>query len=358
MSEVFISYKREDEARVSALVRALERHGLACWWDRGLVAGENWRGRIQSELDEARAVVVCWTERTAGSEGLFVRDEAARAQRAGKLVPVLLDNVTPPLGFGELQSIDLSHFARGPASALSGGRLGASHRDPFVLDLVAAVRATLAGQPAPAPRGRWRRLVRRLSWGSLATGAAALAMAFASNTLGLQEQVCNVDVAQPGVSDACGYFSLGGRPTQAERLAWAARPTEPDARCDGLRDFIQRYPGSHFAPTASSLLAARRVEVEQRWTPGERPLPLRETASASPDRSAAEMATLDAARAQAERLCRNFETTGLFRVRQAQVEPQQWDCHPEGKKAWVCAVDGVTRCQFDEGVEIKHERCE
>jgi hypothetical protein len=358
MSDVFVSCKREDEARVSALVRALERHGLAVWWDRGVVAGENWRARIQSELDEARAVVVCWTERTAGGEGRFVREEAGQALRGGKLVSVLLDKVTPPLGFGELPAVDLSHFARGAASALSGGRLGASHHDPFVLDLVAAVRATLAGQPAPRPRGRRRRLYRRLTWGGLATGLAALGAAFAGNSLGLQDRSCELGFAQPALSDACGALGLGGRPTKDERLAWATRPTGMDAGCAGLRDFLQRYPRGRYAPVASHLLAARKVEVEQRWTPGERPLPLRESAIAGPDRNAAEEAALDAARANAEHLCKNIESTGLFRVRHADVEPQQWDCRPEGKKAWVCAVDGVTRCQLDEGVEIQHEHCD
>jgi hypothetical protein len=91
MSEVFVSYKREDEARVSALVAALERHGLACWWDRGLVAGENWRARLKEELDQAGAVLVVWSTISAGSHGMFVQGDASHAQRRGKLVPVLLD---------------------------------------------------------------------------------------------------------------------------------------------------------------------------------------------------------------------------------------------------------------------------
>ncbi|MBK6850532.1 MAG: toll/interleukin-1 receptor domain-containing protein [Burkholderiales bacterium] len=87
MSEVFVSYKREDEARVSALVAALERHGLACWWDRGVVAGENWRARLKAELDEAGAVLVVWTKISAGSHGMFVQGDASHAQRRGKLCP-------------------------------------------------------------------------------------------------------------------------------------------------------------------------------------------------------------------------------------------------------------------------------
>lgn len=36
MTDVFISYKREDEARVGRLVQALEKAGLKLWWDRDL----------------------------------------------------------------------------------------------------------------------------------------------------------------------------------------------------------------------------------------------------------------------------------------------------------------------------------
>ena len=49
MNEVFVSYKREDEARVGRLVQALEGTGLSIWWDRGLAG---WR-----EL--ARADSIC-----------------------------------------------------------------------------------------------------------------------------------------------------------------------------------------------------------------------------------------------------------------------------------------------------------
>ncbi|MEY4749537.1 MAG: hypothetical protein RIQ60_1751 [Pseudomonadota bacterium] len=358
MSEVFVSCKREDEVRVSAVVRALEQHGLAVWWDRGVVAGENWRARIDSELDEARAVVVCWTDLTVGSAGRFVQDEAERARRAGKLVSVLLDKVTPPAGFATLPAIELRHFARGLASALSGGRLGASAHDPFVLDLVAAVRATMAGEPAPRPRGRRLRLVRRLAWGGLAGALGAAALAFATNTLGLQERACTLDIAQPALSDRCGAWGLGDRPTQAERLAWAARPRGTPQSCEALRGFMRQFPHGRHAAEAAALLAARKENVEQRWTSGERPLPLRESATAGPDRGTAEQAALDRAQAHAERQCQNLETSGLIRVRHFELDAKQWDCHPEGGKAWACVLDAVTTCQLDEGREIKTERCD
>ena len=81
MSEIFVSYKREDETRVGSVVRALEGAGLSVWWDRGLPGGESWRSQIQNALDTAKCVIVVWTHQSVGPSGDFVRDEAGCAKR-------------------------------------------------------------------------------------------------------------------------------------------------------------------------------------------------------------------------------------------------------------------------------------
>ena len=78
MSEIFISYKREDEVRVGRLAKALQDAGLSIWWDRSLAGGENWRSQIENELDAAKCVIVVWTYQSAGPAGDFVRDEAGQ----------------------------------------------------------------------------------------------------------------------------------------------------------------------------------------------------------------------------------------------------------------------------------------
>jgi serine/threonine-protein kinase len=107
MSDVFVSYKAEDRRRVQPLVQALQADGLSVWWDEHIGAGDVWRETIERQLDEARTVVVVWSKRSVGSEGSFVREEASRAQRRGVYVPVLIDPVSPPLGFGESQATSL-----------------------------------------------------------------------------------------------------------------------------------------------------------------------------------------------------------------------------------------------------------
>ncbi len=118
MSDVFISYKREDEKRVSRLVKALEDEGFSIWWDRDMAAGNSWQVQIETALRNAKCVVVVWTETSVSPAGDFVRDEARLAESLGTLVPVLLDKVDPPLGFGEIQAVNLKGW-RG------------NRRDPF-----------------------------------------------------------------------------------------------------------------------------------------------------------------------------------------------------------------------------------
>jgi len=104
-TDVFISYKAEDRPRLKALVAALEAEGFSVWWDAHIGGGANWREDIQEHLDAAKCVIVAWSKRSVGREGNFVRDEATRAQRRGVYLPIRLDSVEPPLGFGEVQAI-------------------------------------------------------------------------------------------------------------------------------------------------------------------------------------------------------------------------------------------------------------
>jgi TIR domain len=100
MADVFISYVSDDRALAAALARALELSGHSVWWDRNLHGGADFAAEIERELNAARAVIVLWSAKSRDSP--WVRDEAAYARDAGKLVPVRLDDVASPLGFRQL----------------------------------------------------------------------------------------------------------------------------------------------------------------------------------------------------------------------------------------------------------------
>lgn len=106
MADVFISYSSADRDRVRPLAEALETKGFSVWWDRALAAGDEYAGVIARELAAAKAVIVVWSKNA--NESPWVRDEAARARNAGRLVPVMLDPGEPPLGFGQIHTEDFT----------------------------------------------------------------------------------------------------------------------------------------------------------------------------------------------------------------------------------------------------------
>jgi TIR domain len=332
MSDIFVSYKSEDQVRVDRLVRALQDEGFDLWWDRSLPGGESWRAEITKALEEAKCTVVVWTHASTGPGGQFVWDEAGRARGTSRLIPVLLDKVSPPLGFGELQAIDLTRW-RGKRS------------DPFFTDLVAAIRAKMEGRPVPASKGPMWRLRRRLTAGGLVAVGTALLTAFASNTLKLQDRVCSVPIGQPAVSDACGALGLGSRPARAERLEWESRA---QGDCEGLRRHLSQYAKGAYREEAQALLAARTVRVEESWIDGSKPQPLRllvdTNAAPSATESEARKNAVERATKKGEQMCRDFDAAGLTQFKSVDVQVDEWTkCEREGS-GLVCGFDGKALC--------------
>jgi hypothetical protein len=336
MSYVFISYKREDEARVSRLAKGLQKAGIEVWWDPELVQGENWHNELEKRLGEAACVVVCWSQGSIGDAGGFVRDEARRGMRAGILVPVKLDrNIPLPLGFGEVQAIDLSGWA-------------GSVRDPYFKDLVAAVKAKMAGAPPPKPQGPRARIARRVLFGATSSAFLGSLAVIGFNTFGVTGEICGVPGPQPGLSDFCGALRLGDRPSREERLAWAARPK---GDCEALKAHINRFPEGAYRSEAVALLAARKVSYRDVWTPAEHKLPLYISASGSSD--AAKASALAAARPQAEQLCQGFGSGTLFRYVSASAQATRWDC-----AAGACSAAGWAVCELQQHDQVETDTCE
>jgi formylglycine-generating enzyme required for sulfatase activity len=97
MTDIFISYKREDQATARRLADALETQGWSVWWDPKLRAGEHFDDVIEKALNEAKCVIVMWSERSVQSR--YVRDEATYALDQDKLVPVAIESVKLPFRF-------------------------------------------------------------------------------------------------------------------------------------------------------------------------------------------------------------------------------------------------------------------
>jgi formylglycine-generating enzyme required for sulfatase activity len=96
VADLFVSYKREDRVAVERIISRLTNEGYSVWWDSRLEAGENFGESIAQELDEAKCVLVIWSQASVGSKWVYA--EATEADNQGKLVPVIIEScrVKPP----------------------------------------------------------------------------------------------------------------------------------------------------------------------------------------------------------------------------------------------------------------------
>ena len=75
MSEIFISYKREEHPLARKLADALQKKGWSVWWDTNLRAGEHFDDAIEKAINDAKCVIVMWSKLSVNSR--YVKDEAA-----------------------------------------------------------------------------------------------------------------------------------------------------------------------------------------------------------------------------------------------------------------------------------------
>ena len=106
MTDVFVSYAREDEPRAQQVAEALRARGYRVWRDEEIPAHRPYAEVIQERLTGARAVVVMWSADAAKSH--WVRSEADAARHLGTLVQVTIDASMPPMPFDQIQCADLS----------------------------------------------------------------------------------------------------------------------------------------------------------------------------------------------------------------------------------------------------------
>ena len=131
--DIFVSYSREDRARVAVLAESLQLHGLRVWWDRKLMPGDTFDRVITEALAAAKVVVVVWSKISVDRD--WVLNEADEGRRRNILVPVCIDSIDIPLGFRRVQAADLSGWKGEP-----------DH--PELINLFARI-ATLLDRPAP-----------------------------------------------------------------------------------------------------------------------------------------------------------------------------------------------------------------
>lgn len=175
MPDIFISYAHEDRKRVQVLADALEEHGWRVWWDAGIRPGQNFRASIQESLYQARCVLVAWSSHSVNSH--WAIDEAESGRKRNILIPVVIEEeVELPLGFGGLQTADITGWLKDPAQDTSFERLCED------IDALLGESAGVARKSAAASRGTRRRtsFFRRRAWWLIFAVCVMVALALLS----------------------------------------------------------------------------------------------------------------------------------------------------------------------------------
>jgi len=105
MSQIFISYASDDEAKAKPLAERLEQEGWTVWWDRYIPPGKTFDEVIEENLDQSICVIVLWSAHSVRSD--WVKTEAGEGKARRILVPALIGKVSIPLAFRRIQAADL-----------------------------------------------------------------------------------------------------------------------------------------------------------------------------------------------------------------------------------------------------------
>jgi tetratricopeptide (TPR) repeat protein len=165
--DVFISYARKNRPVAEQLADGLSAGGLQVWWDSDLTAGSEFAAVIEAKLLGAAVVIVMWSADSVRSS--FVRDESSRALKHDKLLPVRIEDIELPLGFGQLHTLDLLDW---------DGDADDDAFEKLLLEVRRRQQRTPLGVRAEAPRPG-RRWPCRSSW------MAGVALALAAGGTGV-----------------------------------------------------------------------------------------------------------------------------------------------------------------------------
>ena len=157
MSDVFISYSRDNQEVVRRLAEAVKALGYDVWWDDQLPPHLAYGDVISQKVGGAKAAIVVWSANAAASE--WVRAEADMARGQKKLIQTTIDGAEPPMPFNQLHYVSLADWngepdhpgwtkVRESLAALAGTPAGSAPAAPVV---TAAVAPPAVVVPPPSP---------------------------------------------------------------------------------------------------------------------------------------------------------------------------------------------------------------
>lgn len=271
MTDVYISYAREDRERVRPLAETLQFEGWDVWWDPSEPSADG-SAALDQKLGTAGAILVVWSAYSRGSE--YVRSEAATGLYKNKLIQTRIDSAAPPRPFDQVEVIDLSLWST-------------ERDDPNWRRVVQAVRLFAGApgntrpmvprqaprkKPAAAASSDYLERGRSIALGPLiAVGVGVAAVAgggiwfvdpfswrgsHPKETIEAAVATSGTETAEEAAAAETGGAFVDSDESEA---AWASVDrNEPEM----MRAYIGEYPRSSTADTARSLL---RVLDAQAW---------------------------------------------------------------------------------------------
>jgi len=236
MARLFLSYSREDRHLVEPLAHLLERAGHSVWWDRRIAGGSDFSAEIARELATAAVILVAWSNNSVVSH--WVKDEAAEGRDRGRLVPLLLDRTVPPLGFRQIQAVDLAGWE-------GNGRPAAFDELLRAIDLVGSSRERPVPDTSAPPPPQPSKAPSKLPWllaGFFAVAVLAMAAIF---------------LLRPPKADPPAAV-----PAKAEPSASATPAAEGAANIDGRWRISWNLGGTPYEGVLVATGATARIELD------------------------------------------------------------------------------------------------
>jgi hypothetical protein len=111
MADIFLSYQRSDEQKAELLVHIFKKLGWTVWRDNEIPTATRWQDVIESQLNEAKVILVCWSSSAKVSE--WVNREAQYALENKKYIPLTFDGTSPTEPFSCYQATSLRNWHGG-----------------------------------------------------------------------------------------------------------------------------------------------------------------------------------------------------------------------------------------------------
>ncbi len=223
--EIFISYRRSDQAKARLLHALLKQRGVDAWYDAHVGAGEDWRRATAKALDAAPIFVLLFSKNASESDD--IGKELAAATFSKKLViPVRIEDIKPSGEFlYELASrnwFDAFEDTEARFEVLAD-KLAAMVKGGPAAD----VAAFSLGAPQPAPKieqAATSLLKRPLVRGGLAVAALAVVAAVAMFAMRPQASSAAASSAAQRIA-FFGFTAEGDDPVASEMARTATDET-------------------------------------------------------------------------------------------------------------------------------------